>query len=49
VREHAREMLDYVGLKSSVFDQIAANLAYGDQRRVEIARPGQRADPAPPR
>ena len=38
VREHAREMLDYVGLQSSVFDQIAANLSYGDQRRVEIAR-----------
>ena len=38
VREHAREMLDYVGLKSSAFDQIAANLSYGDQRRVEIAR-----------
>jgi len=38
VREQAREMLDYVGLQSSVFDQIAANLYYGDQRRVEIAR-----------
>ncbi len=38
VREHAREMLDYVGLKSAAFDQIAANLSYGDQRRVEIAR-----------
>ncbi len=38
VREHAREMLDYVGLKPAAFDQIAANLSYGDQRRVEIAR-----------
>ena len=38
VREHAREMLDYVGLKHSEFGQIAANLSYGDQRRVEIAR-----------
>jgi branched-chain amino acid transport system ATP-binding protein len=38
VREKAREMLAYVGLKSSSFEQIAANLSYGDQRRVEIAR-----------
>ena len=38
VREHAREMLDYVGLRSEQFDEIAANLSYGDQRRVEIAR-----------
>ncbi len=38
VREHAREMLDYVGLRQSEFDQISVNLAYGDQRRVEIAR-----------
>ena len=38
VRERAREMLDYVGLKSANFEQIAANLSYGDQRRVEIAR-----------
>ena len=38
VREKARETLDYVGLRSSEFDQIAANLSYGDQRRVEIAR-----------
>ncbi len=36
--EHAREMLDYVGLKHEVFDQLAINLSYGDQRRVEIAR-----------
>jgi branched-chain amino acid transport system ATP-binding protein len=38
VREKAREMLDYVGLRAGEFDQISANLAYGDQRRVEIAR-----------
>jgi branched-chain amino acid transport system ATP-binding protein len=38
VREKAREMLAYVGLDSSLHDQTAANLSYGDQRRVEIAR-----------
>ena len=38
VRERARETLRYVGLKSAHFDQIAANLSYGDQRRVEVAR-----------
>ena len=38
VREKAREMLDYVGLRKSEFDQVSINLAYGDQRRVEIAR-----------
>jgi branched-chain amino acid transport system ATP-binding protein len=38
VREHAREMLEYVGLAKSTHDQLAINLAYGDQRRVEIAR-----------
>ena len=38
VREKAREVLDYVGLKKSEFDQISINLSYGDQRRVEIAR-----------
>ena len=31
-------MLDYVGLKRDEFDQLAINLSYGDQRRVEIAR-----------
>jgi branched-chain amino acid transport system ATP-binding protein len=36
--EAARAMLEYVGLRSSVFDQMSANLSYGDQRRVEIAR-----------
>jgi branched-chain amino acid transport system ATP-binding protein len=38
VTEKAREMLDYVGLASDVQEQTAANLSYGDQRRVEIAR-----------
>jgi branched-chain amino acid transport system ATP-binding protein len=38
VREKAREMLAYVGLKEGLFDQISVNLSYGDQRRVEIAR-----------
>ncbi len=38
VRETAREMLAYVGLAETLFEQTAANLSYGDQRRVEIAR-----------
>ena len=38
VREKAREMLAYVGLAESHFEQLASNLSYGDQRRVEIAR-----------
>jgi branched-chain amino acid transport system ATP-binding protein len=37
-REKAFEMLDYVGLRREVADQLAINLSYGDQRRVEIAR-----------
>ncbi len=37
-REKAAEMLDYVGLKKQTHDMLATNLAYGDQRRVEIAR-----------
>src|ERR1039458_938047 len=37
-REHAREMLAYVGLREPVFDRLASQLPYGDQRRVEIAR-----------
>jgi branched-chain amino acid transport system ATP-binding protein len=37
-RERAGEILDYVGLQHTVFDQLAGNLSYGDQRRVEIAR-----------
>jgi branched-chain amino acid transport system ATP-binding protein len=38
VREKAREMLAYVGLRQNVFEEMSANLSYGDQRRVEIAR-----------
>jgi branched-chain amino acid transport system ATP-binding protein len=38
VRAKAREMLSYVGLKEGVHDELAINLSYGDQRRVEIAR-----------
>ena len=37
-RERARELLAYVGLRDEVFDLLAAQLSYGDQRRVEIAR-----------
>ncbi len=37
-REKAREMLEYVGLRRDRHDQLAINLSYGDQRRVEIAR-----------
>jgi branched-chain amino acid transport system ATP-binding protein len=37
-REKARELLDYVGLQADTVDHMAANLSYGDQRRVEIAR-----------
>ncbi len=36
--EKAAEMLELVGLSRKQFDQTAINLAYGDQRRVEIAR-----------
>src|SRR5215210_7179686 len=38
VRDKARELLDYVGLEQEVFEELATNLSYGDQRRVEIAR-----------
>ena len=36
--KRARDMLEFVGVQRRVFDEIAANLSYGDQRRVEIAR-----------
>jgi branched-chain amino acid transport system ATP-binding protein len=36
--ERARELLTYVGLRSGSVDQLATQLSYGDQRRVEIAR-----------
>jgi len=45
VREKAREMLAYAGLKESEFERMASTLAYGDQRRVEIAR-ALASDPA---
>ena len=38
VREKAREELQYVGVRPRHHDWLAINLAYGDQRRVEIAR-----------
>ena len=38
VRRRAAEMLGYVGLTQAQFGQLATHLAYGDQRRVEIAR-----------
>jgi branched-chain amino acid transport system ATP-binding protein len=38
VRERARELLAYVGLRPDSFGQLAVQLSYGDQRRVEIAR-----------
>jgi branched-chain amino acid transport system ATP-binding protein len=37
-REKAAELLEFVGLRKSQFDQMSINLPYGDQRRVEIAR-----------
>ena len=45
VREKAGEMLEFVGLARRVHDQLAINLSYGDQRRVEIAR-ALASDPA---
>jgi branched-chain amino acid transport system ATP-binding protein len=38
VCDYAAETLRYVGLNPSQFAQLAGNLSYGDQRRVEIAR-----------
>jgi branched-chain amino acid transport system ATP-binding protein len=38
ITDKGREMLEYVGLQPDLHDQTAANLSYGDQRRVEIAR-----------
>ncbi|MGK2937467.1 MAG: ABC transporter ATP-binding protein [Solirubrobacteraceae bacterium] len=38
VSDKAAEELAYVGLRAGTFDQLAINLSYGDQRRVEIAR-----------
>jgi len=38
VREKAHAELEYVGIKARWHEQLAINLSYGDQRRVEIAR-----------
>ena len=38
VRDRARELLAYVGVPEKRIHELAINLAYGDQRRVEIAR-----------
>jgi branched-chain amino acid transport system ATP-binding protein len=38
VRERAEEMLLFSGVSRERFDDLAVNLSYGDQRRVEIAR-----------
>jgi len=37
-RAKAHEMLEFVGLAPRLHDELAVNLSYGDQRRVEIAR-----------
>jgi branched-chain amino acid transport system ATP-binding protein len=37
-REAARALLDYCGLSKRVEQEYARNLAYGDQRRLEVAR-----------
>jgi branched-chain amino acid transport system ATP-binding protein len=37
-RDRAHELLEYVGLRETVMEQLSAQLSYGDQRRVEIAR-----------
>jgi branched-chain amino acid transport system ATP-binding protein len=38
VRERAHEELSYVGVHTRYHEDLAINLSYGDQRRVEIAR-----------
>jgi branched-chain amino acid transport system ATP-binding protein len=38
VHDKAREILRYVGMRESHFDEISTNLSYGDQRRLEVAR-----------
>jgi branched-chain amino acid transport system ATP-binding protein len=38
VRDKAEETLNYVGLRPALMHQMSANLSYGDQRRIEIAR-----------
>ena len=36
--QRSRELLQLVGLRRSVEDELAKNLPYGDQRRLEVAR-----------
>jgi branched-chain amino acid transport system ATP-binding protein len=38
VRERAHEILEYVGLRRDLHDNISVELSYGDQRRIEVAR-----------
>ena len=38
VRDKAEETLKYVGFRPALIHQMSANLSYGDQRRIEIAR-----------
>jgi branched-chain amino acid transport system ATP-binding protein len=38
VRERAHELLEYVGIKRDLHDNISIELSYGDQRRIEVAR-----------
>ncbi len=38
VSDRAADLLEYVGLRPAIHDELAINLSYGDQRRVEIAR-----------
>ena len=38
VRDRARELLEYVGLRPARSTSSPRELSYGDQRRVEIAR-----------
>jgi branched-chain amino acid transport system ATP-binding protein len=38
VRERAHELLEYVGIRRDLHDQISVELSYGDQRRIEVAR-----------
>jgi branched-chain amino acid transport system ATP-binding protein len=38
VTDKAHELLEYVGIKRDVHDNISIELSYGDQRRVEVAR-----------
>jgi branched-chain amino acid transport system ATP-binding protein len=37
-RKRARELLELVGLRTRIEDELAKNLPYGDQRRLEVAR-----------